>query len=57
MGYTWEFNVMLQNESHIDGNIMRVRGDQGEMFFISFYRAAEVPKLAGFAYYAVSFIV
>ena len=57
MGCTWEFNVMLQNESHIDGNIMRVLGDQGEMFFISFYRAAEVPKLAGFAYYAVSFIV
>ena len=57
MGYTWEFNVMLQNESHIDGNIMRVQGDQGEMFFISFYRAAEVPKLAGFAYYAVGFIV
>ena len=28
------------------------------MFYISFYRAAaEVPKLAGFAYYAVGFII
>ena len=58
MGYTWEFNVSLLNEAHIDGNLMRVKGTLGELFYISFYRtAAEVPKLAGFAYYAVGFIV
>ena len=58
MGYTWEFNVMLSNVAHIDGNLMLVQGTLGERFYISFYKAtAEVPKLAGFAYYAVGFIV
>ena len=49
---------MLSNKAHIDGNLMSVRGVQGELFYISFYRAtADVPKLAGLAYYAVGFIV
>ena len=57
MGYTWEFNNLLKDGAYIDGNLISVRGAQGEMFFITFYKAAAVPKLAGVAYYAVGFIV
>ena len=59
VGYTWEFNIQVnKNRSNIDANLVKVRGAQGEVFYIGFHRAAaEIPKQAGVSFYAIEFIV